>query len=210
MTGSTYSYYPGLNGLLVKLRKLSIDDAKDISQLVTHNISKSLWKVPFPYTLEDALNFIDSSHKDFTSLKGLNFAIEYKNNTNDPIRLVGIIGLKDLDIAKKKGNLGYWIGERYWSKGIGTESVALVINFAFSVLGLEEVWAYVYSENKASIRVLEKNGMTKKGDMMEYNQMPGIHKSTIKYLIQRRHSRDVESSTLSRNYQYKLNSNHTS
>jgi len=209
MTGSTYSYFPEINGLLVKLRKLSLDDAKDISQLVTHNVSKSLWKVPFPYTLEDALNFIDSSHKDFTSLKGLNFAIEYKNNTNDPIRLVGIIGLKDLDIAKK-GNLGYWIGERYWSKGIGTESVALVINFAFSVLGLEEVWAYVYSENKASIRVLEKNGMTKKGDMMEYNQMPGIHKSTIKYLIQRRHSRDVESSTVSRNYQYKLNSNHTS
>ena len=106
MTGSTYSYFPELNGLLVKLRKLSIDDAKEISQLVTHNMSKSLWKVPFPYTLEDALNFIDSSHKDFTSLKGLNFAIEYKNNTNDPIRLVGIIGLKDLDIAKKKGNLG--------------------------------------------------------------------------------------------------------
>ena len=144
---------------------------------------------PLSLSLEDALNFIDSSHKDFTSLKGLNFAIEHKNNTNDPIRLVGIIGLKDLDIAKKKGNLGYWIGERYWSKGIGTESVALVINFAFSVLGLEEVWAYVYSENKASIRVLEKNGMTKKGDMMEYNQMLGNHKSTIKYLIQRRYSR---------------------
>lgn len=73
------------------------------------------------------------------------------------------------------------------------------------------MWAYVYSENKASIRVLEKNGMTKKGDMMEYNQMLGNHKSTIKYLIQRRHSRDEsESSTVSRNYQYKLNSNHTS
>ena len=166
---------------------------------MTYNVSKSLWKVPFPYTLEDALNFINSSHRDFTSLRGLNFAIEYKNNANDPIRLVGIIGIKDLDIAKKKGNLGYWIGERYWGKGIGTESVALVINFAFSVLGLEEVWAYVYSENKASIRVLEKNGMTKKGDMMEYNQMPGNqmignHKSTIKYLIQRRHSRDESES----------------
>ncbi len=137
------------------------------------------------------LNFIDSSHKDFTSLKGLNFAIEYKNNTNDPIRLVGIIGLKDLDIAKKKGNLGYGIGERYWSKDIGTESVALVINFAFSVLGLEEVWAYVYSKNKGSIRVLEKNGMTKKGDMMEYNQMPGNLKSTIKYLIKATFKRRV-------------------
>ena len=107
MTGSTYSYFPEINGLLVKLRKLSIDDAKDISRLVTYNVCKSLWKVPFPYTLEDALNFIDSSHRDYTSLKGLNFAIEYKNNATDPLCLVGIIGLKDLDIAKKKGNLGY-------------------------------------------------------------------------------------------------------
>ena len=99
MTGSTYSYFPELNGLLVKLRKLSIDDDKDISQLVTHNVSKSLWKVHFPHTLEDALNFIDSSHKDFTSLKCLNLSIEYNNNTNDPIRFIGIIDLKDLDIA---------------------------------------------------------------------------------------------------------------
>lgn len=194
MTRSTYNYFPEINGLLVKLRKLSIEDAKDISQLVTYNVSRSLWKVPFPYTIEDALNFIDSSYRDFISFGGLNFAIEYKNNTNDPIGLVGIIGIKDLDTAKKKGNLGYWIGERYWGKVIGTESVALVINFAFSVLGLEEVWAYVYSDNKSSIRVLEKNGMTNKRDMMEYNQMIGNHKSTIKYLKQRRHSRDESES----------------
>ena len=118
MTGSTYSYFPELNGLLVKLRKLSIDDAKDISQLVTHNVSKSLWKGPFPYTLEDALNFIDSSHKDFTSLKGLNFAIEYKNNTNGPIRLVGIIGLKDFRYCQeeRKFRVLDWrtiLGKRY-------------------------------------------------------------------------------------------------
>ena len=42
--------------------------------------------------------------------------------------------------------------------------MALVINHAFSVSGLEDVYAYVYSENKASMRVLEKNGITKKGE----------------------------------------------
>jgi hypothetical protein len=66
MTGLTYNFFPEINGSLVKLRKLSIDDAKDISQLVTRNVSKTLWKVPYPYTLEDAQNFIESSHKDFT------------------------------------------------------------------------------------------------------------------------------------------------
>jgi RimJ/RimL family protein N-acetyltransferase len=191
MTGLTYSYFPEINGTLVKLRKLSIDDAKDISQLVTRNVSKTLWKVPYPYTLEDAQNFIESSHKDFTLLKSLNFAIEYKKNANYPIGLVGIISIKDLDIGNKRCNLGYWIGERYWGKGIGTEAVALVINYAFCVLGLNEIWAYVYSENKSSIRVLEKNGMVRKGNVIEYNQTLGNHKSTIKYQLHRKSPSDV-------------------
>jgi ribosomal-protein-alanine N-acetyltransferase len=182
MTGLTYNFFPEINGSLVKLRKLSIDDANDISKLVTRNVSKSLWKVPFPYTRKDAQNFIESSHKDFTSFKSLNFAIEYKKDASDPIGLVGIIGIKDLDIGNKKGNLGYCIG---------TEAVALVINFAFSVLGLNEIWAYVYSENKSSIRVLEKNGLVRKGIVIEYNQTLGNHKSTIKYQLHRKSPSDL-------------------
>lgn len=53
--------------------------------------------------------------------------------------------------------MGYWIGESFWGNGIASESVELIINYAFSVLKLEEVYAYVYSQNKRSIRVLEKN-----------------------------------------------------
>ena len=87
--------------------------------------------------------------------------------------LVGIISLKDIDLVNKKANLGYWIGDQYWGNGIASESVALVINHAFSVLGLEEVYANVYSENKASMRVLEKNGMTKKDEIYEYSKKLG-------------------------------------
>jgi len=185
-----YTCFPKIKGLLVDLRELSINDARDISHLMTYNISKSLWQVPYPYTVESALNFINSSHRDFESLKAVNFAIQYKNNLGDVNRLVGIISLKNIDSNNKRANLGYWVGELYWGNGIATESVALVINYAFSVLGLEEVYAYVYSENKASIRVVEKNGMTKKGMVNEYNQMSGRYKNTIKFAIQRRYITD--------------------
>ena len=185
-----YTCFPKIKGLLVDLRELSINDARDISHLMTYNISKSLWQVPFPYTVENAQNFINSSHRDFKSLKAVNFAIQYKNNLGDVNRLVGIISLKNIDSDNKKANLGYWVGELYLGNGIATESVALVINYAFSVLGLEEVYAYVYSENKASIRVLEKNGMTKKEQVNEYNRMSGRYKNTIKFAIQRRYITD--------------------
>ena len=54
--------------------------------------------------------------------------------------------------------------------GIASESVELVINYVFSVLRLEEVYTYVYSQNKPSIGVLEKNSMTWVGEVNEYSK----------------------------------------
>ena len=177
--------FPKINSLLVKLRELSMSDAEDISNLMSYNISKSLWQIPYPYTVENASNFINSSNRDFESQKAVNFAIEYKNNPEGESPLVGIISLKNIDLNKKNAIVGYWIGELYWGKGIATESVALVITYAFSMLGLEEICAYVFSENKASIRVIEKNGMIKKEELNEFNKMSGRYYRTTKYVIQR-------------------------
>jgi RimJ/RimL family protein N-acetyltransferase len=182
--------FPKINGLIVKLRELSVYDATDISDLMSYNISKSLWQVPYPYTIEDAANFISSSHRDFKSQKAVNFALQYKNNPEGVSRLVGIISLKNVNFDKKKATVGFWIGEQYWGKGIATESVALVFTYAFSILGLEEICAYVFSENIASIRVLEKNGMIKKEELNEFNKMSGRYQRTTKYAIQRSYNLD--------------------
>jgi [ribosomal protein S5]-alanine N-acetyltransferase len=109
-----YKYFPNIDGILVKLRELSIEDAMDISHLITNNISISLWQVPYPYTVENAVNFINSCHRDIESQKAVNFALQYKNNLGDANRLVGIISLKNIDSDYKKAYVGYWIGEQYW------------------------------------------------------------------------------------------------
>src|SRR5919202_6293870 len=98
--------------------------------------------------------------------------------TDDYPVFVGSIGLKNIDLINKKADLGYWIGEEYWDRGIATECVELIINYAFSSsdLGLREVIAYVFPENKASIRVLEKNGMKNKGKVIEYYESSEISK----------------------------------
>jgi RimJ/RimL family protein N-acetyltransferase len=122
---------------------------------MNHNISK----VPDHYSV--SLAVIKKAHNDFESLSGLHFAIEYKRTSelrnNYPV-LVDSIGLKNIDLINKKASLGYWIREEYWRKGIATESVRLIINHALSSpdLELREVIAYVFPENKASIRVLEE------------------------------------------------------
>jgi [ribosomal protein S5]-alanine N-acetyltransferase len=181
--------FPRLIGALVNLRELSMNDAQAISDLMNYNISKYLYEVPEPYLVQDALNFIRKAHNDFESLRALHFAIEYKGmpeprNNNYPV-LVGSIGLKNIDLINKKADLGYWIGEEYWGRGIATECVRLIIDYAFSSsdLGLGEVIACVFPENKASSRVLEKNGMKKTGEVNEYHKLSKRHRNSLQYII---------------------------
>jgi [ribosomal protein S5]-alanine N-acetyltransferase len=183
--------FPKLFSILVNLRELSVNDAQDIANLMSYNISKYLYDIANPYTIEHALNFIKSAHSDFKSLRAIHFAIEYKEEdksegSNYPV-FVGAISLKNIDLVNKEANLGYWIGEQYWGKGIATECVRLIIYYAFSAaeLELKEISAYVYPENKASIRVLEKNGMKKEGECSEYHKMSGVYRNSIKYVIVR-------------------------
>jgi [ribosomal protein S5]-alanine N-acetyltransferase len=157
----THLSFPKLSGKLVNLRELSINDATTMVSLMSYDISKYLYEVPYPYKIEDALKFIKSSCDDFRLHKAITFAIDYKNNSQSIHLLVGTIGIKDIDYITKKANIGYWIGKQYQGKGIATECVKLVVNYAFDVLELEEISAYVFPENKSSIRVLEKNGFVK-------------------------------------------------
>lgn len=181
----TYRNFPKLNGSFINLRELSVNDAERITSFMNYRIAKNLYDVPYPYTIKNAVDFIRSSHSDFNSFKAIHFAIEYKPVNNLLPLFIGVISLKDIDSVKKKASLGYWIGEEYWGKGIATASVRLIISYGFSELGLEEIYAYVFHENKASIRVLEKSGMNQIGEVNEYHRVSGMYRTSLKYMIRR-------------------------
>jgi RimJ/RimL family protein N-acetyltransferase len=61
-------------------------------------------------------------------------------------------------------------------------------------LGLDEVSAYAFPENKASIRILEKNGMKKKGEVNEYHKMSGSYRNSLKYVIQKSDKESIDPS----------------
>lgn len=183
--------FPKLFGTLVNLREILINDAQDITHLLmNYNVSKHLWEIPNPYSIDDALEFIKCANSDFNTLKALHFAIESKiiPRSRNNLKFVGTISVKNIDLVNKKADLGYWIGEQYWGRGIATECLKLIIDYAFSAeLGLKQLCAYVFPENKASIRVLEKNGMNKIGEVNEYHKLSGRDRTSFIYLT-RRHS----------------------
>jgi [ribosomal protein S5]-alanine N-acetyltransferase len=178
--------FPKLFGTLVNLREILINDAQNITHLLmNYNVSKHLWEIPNPYSIDDALEFIKCANNDFNTLKALHFAIESKiiPRSRNNLKFVGTISVKKIDLVNKKADLGYWIGEQYWGKGIATECLKLIIDYAFSAeLGLKQLCAYVFPENKASIRVLEKNGMNKIGEVNEYHKLSGRDRTSFIYV----------------------------
>jgi [ribosomal protein S5]-alanine N-acetyltransferase len=177
--------FPKLFGTLVNLREILTNDVQDITLLLmNYNVSKHLWEIPNPYSIDDALEFIKRANRDFNTLKALHFAIESKimPRSRNNLKFVGTISIKNIDLVNKKADLGYWIGEQYWGRGIATECLKLIIDYAFSAeLGLKQLCAYAFPDNKASIRVLEKNGMNKIREVNEYHKLSGRDRTSFIY-----------------------------
>lgn len=155
----TLPEFPTLKSKLVRLRQLRYKDIPTIPRLVTSRVVRYLLHVPYPYEMVDARRFINKSRRNFQLKKELDFAIELVDNCS----LVGVISLQKIDTVSKNAQMGYWIGDKYWNMGIATESINLVIHHAFHVLRLHKVYASVLATNRASIRVLEKNGLKTEG-----------------------------------------------
>lgn len=185
----THLSFPHLSGKLINLRELSMDDAITIVNLMSYEISKYLYEVPYPYKIDDALKFIKSSFDDFRLHKAITFAIDFKNKSQLIHLLAGTIGIKNIDYVNKKANIGYWIGKQYQDQGIATESVELVVNYAFNILKLEEISAYVFPENKSSIRVLEKNGFAKTKEVNEYHSISKSYRKSLVYTIKNKNNK---------------------
>jgi len=75
--------------------------------------------------------------------------------------------------AAQHANLGYWMGESFAGRGLMTEAVGLILPFFFDHLGLHRLHAAFLPHNRASRRVLEKNGFSEEGYAPNYLQIDG-------------------------------------
>jgi len=141
----------------IKLRALQLTDAKRLAELANNEkISRNLRDgFPNPYTQADAENFLEK----FTDQDPVTyFGIEYNGEHVGNISLVS-----GQDIYRKSAEIGYFIGESYWNKGIVTTAVNMITEYGFKQLGIIRIHTGVFEYNSASMRVLEKCGFTKDG-----------------------------------------------
>jgi RimJ/RimL family protein N-acetyltransferase len=141
----------------IRLRPLRYAD-RDLLASLANN--KKIWNnlrdmFPHPYTLEEAEKFLDMVKQQEPLIT---FAIEYE------FQFCGVIGLLlQQDVYRKSAEIGYWIGEPYWGKGIVTKALTLATQYAFDTLELERLFANIFQGNEASKNVLEKCGFQLEG-----------------------------------------------
>ena len=145
------------------LRDWSTDDAARIVKYANNpRIASHLRDAfPSPYTQEDADRFIA-----FATGPGrhLYFAIDIGGEA------IGGIGISPLeDVKRRTAEIGYWLAEPFWGRGIATDAVRALVPVAFDRMGMVRVEAGIHADNPASMRVLEKCGFVREA----------IHKKAI-------------------------------
>jgi len=126
----------------------------DIDSLVCYannwNIAQNMTdKFAFPYTTENARAFIEFATKDNPVHI---FAIDIDGQA------IGGIGIHlQEDIHRKNAELGFWLAEPFWRKGIISKAIKQAVDIAFETYDIDRVFARPFGTNIASQKVLEKN-----------------------------------------------------
>jgi RimJ/RimL family protein N-acetyltransferase len=125
------------------------EDAKSIAMLINdRRIAANTSRVPHPYTLADAEQFIASANK-------VTGQVNLLITTHDG-DLIGGCGVGAL--REDAPEIGYWLGVPFWGNGYATEAARAMLDHAFTDLGHERVLGGARVSNPASRRVLEKCG----------------------------------------------------
>ncbi len=107
-------------------------------------------RFPHPYTRKDAALWVRIANSDKTML---NLAIVYEGTA------IGAVGmLFKNDVYRYTAEVGYWLGEDYWGRGIATRAVKTLTDFVFANFDTIRIYAGIFEYNEASARVLEKAG----------------------------------------------------
>jgi [ribosomal protein S5]-alanine N-acetyltransferase len=131
---------------------------QDADALVRHadniNVARQLRdRFPHPYTRANASMFLKAAT---SAAEPSNLAIEVEGEA------AGAIGyVPGIDVERYSAEIGYWLGESYWGRGIVTEALLLMTEHVFTTVNLLRLFALPFADNAASARVLEKAGFVR-------------------------------------------------
>ena len=142
---------------LCRLRALRRDDLPALARHA-NNPKVAMYlrdRFPHPYSSDDAAQFFEYAE---TTREECVACIAVNGEA------AGMIGVQfRKDIERCSAELGYWLGEEFWGRGIVTAAIRSFTQWAMPRFELTRLYAEIFTENGASVRVLEKSGFERVG-----------------------------------------------
>jgi len=162
-----------------KLRSWNLNDLKSLVKYANnYNIAKNLTnQFPHPYSKENGEAFIAMATKNDPLTI---FAIEINGQA------AGGIGLHpQQDIHCKNAELGYWLAEPYWGKGIITQAIKQIVAYGFKTFEIDRIFARPFENNIGSQKVLIKSGFILEGKFDKVLYKNGEYLDELIYAIRK-------------------------
>lgn len=164
-----------LKGKNIYLRAL---EPLDLDFLYELENNPEIWEISgtvTPYSKQVLRHYLENAHRDIYDVKQLRLCICDNSNT-----LLGLIDLFDFDPKNKHAGVGIVVlqGEDR-NKGVGSEAISLLTNYAFETLMLRQLYANVTADNEASLHLFKKLGFLEVGVKKDWILSKGNYKDEI-------------------------------
>ena len=164
------------------LRRVAESDYPEIMELRGNAETMKYIPRPLVTNKQEAIDHFKMIDDKIKKNEGINWAITLKGNP----KLIGIIGHYRIQPENYRCEIGYMILPEYNGKGIVSEAVKVVLEYGFDDLQMHSIEGVIDPENKASERVLQKNGFVKEAHFIENEFAQGKFWDTVIYSILKR------------------------
>ncbi|MCK9400893.1 MAG: GNAT family N-acetyltransferase [Bacteroidales bacterium] len=159
-----------MNSSKVSLRALEPDD---VEILYKWENDRSIWHLSntiTPLSRFTLDQYVMSAGQDIYSTRQMRMMIDLKNPVNG-IKTIGSIDLFEFEPAHQRAGVGILILEGFRGKGYASESLELLINYAFETLQLHQLFTNISADNTESVRLFESKGFQFIGVKKEWNRI---------------------------------------
>jgi [ribosomal protein S5]-alanine N-acetyltransferase len=166
---------PELRGTRCTVRRWRLGDAEALVRHANNiNVAQQLRdRFPHPYSRSNAHAFLRAAT---AAGEPSNLAIEVNGEA------AGAIGyVAGTDVERYSAEVGYWLGEAYWNRGVVTEALVLLTEHLFATSSLLRLFALPFADNAGSIRVLEKAGYAREAILRSSSVKNGIPRDQALY-----------------------------
>ena len=169
------SRLPTLRTPRLAVRSLTAADAADVFAVFSDPVVVRYWDGPLMSTLEDAIKYLGQIHHGFRRREFFQWGIA--DSSSDMV--IGTCTLAHASAIHQRCEIGFALRQTHWGKGLGSEAVGAVIDFAFETVGMHRIEADVDPRNDRSLRLLERFGFEREGLLRERYYLHGERQDTV-------------------------------